>query len=48
MKLIFNYPDNNHVSISINETTSDNDLKDIMPPCLKFILDLKLNQMKFF
>ena len=26
----FNYPDNNHVSISINETTSENDLKEII------------------
>ena len=29
-RINFNYPDNNHVSISINETTSDNDLKDII------------------
>ena len=26
----FNYPDNNHVSISINETTSERDLKEII------------------
>ena len=42
----FNYPDNNHVSISINETTSDGDLKEIIDVFEDYIgVKIKSNQI---
>ena len=42
----FNYPDSNHVSISINETTSERDLKEIIDVFETHIgVKIKLNQI---
>ena len=42
----FNYPDNNHVSISINETTSERDLKEIIDVFEDYIgVKIKSNQI---